>query len=177
MSGHLVFYPSCSSRHLVSPTLVRNLVGHSLEMSSRQTAPPLVYPSANGVRAPPQVGKSRVKGGFAAFGRRRSVGTRQAHCQTENRLRRRVDMERSCTSGAVEWTWDTVAFGRRCWLGSEREAEGVDLRERRRLGRVLRRFWEAPKSRHQAGAAAQDATSCGRRQVDRALRRLWGRRW
>ena len=66
------------------------------------------------------MGKSRVKEGVAAFGRRPWVGARQGRRQREDRLRRRVDMECRCTRGAVEWTWDAVAFGRRRWLGSER---------------------------------------------------------
>ena len=56
-------------------------------------------------------------------------------------------------------------------------AEGAALRERHQLDIVLRRFWEALKGRHQAGAAAEDTTSYVRRQVDRALRRIWGPRW
>ena len=71
--------------------------------------------------------------------------------QREDRLRRRVDMECRCTRGAAEWTWDVVAFGRRRWLGGEgggAAEEGATLRERRRLDRVLRRVWEAPKGRH-----------------------------
>ena len=45
---------------------------------------------------------------------------RQGCRQREDRLRYWVDMERRCTWGAIEWTWDAVEFGRRRWLGSER---------------------------------------------------------
>ena len=68
------------------------------------------------------------------------MGARQGHRQREDGLRGRVDMECRCSKSAVEWTWDAVAFGRRCWLGIERgrrqRAPPVD--------RVLRRIWEAP---------------------------------
>ena len=49
----------------------------SQALSSRQTAPSSVYQSDNGVRAPPQVGKSQVKGGVATFGTR-PLGERKA---------------------------------------------------------------------------------------------------
>ena len=82
----------------------------SQKLSSRQRAPPSVYPSASWVRAPPHVGKRRVKGGVAAFGRRPWVGDRQGRLQREDRLYCRVDMECRCTRGAVEWVWDADAM-------------------------------------------------------------------
>ena len=43
--------------------IVINQMGiRSQTLSSRQRAPPSVYPSANGVRAPPHLGKNRVNG-------------------------------------------------------------------------------------------------------------------
>ena len=48
------------------------------------------------------------------------MDARQGRRQGEDRLRRRIEMERRCTWGAVKWKWDAVAFGRRRWLGSER---------------------------------------------------------
>ena len=96
----------------------------SQALSSRQRAPPAVYPQYSKYRestqvpmgngaAALQVGKSRVKGGVAVFDRRPWVGARQGRRQREDRLRRRVDVERHCTWGAVEWTWDVVVLGRR----------------------------------------------------------------
>ena len=67
-------------------------------------------------------------------------------------------MEHRCTwgGGAVEWAWDAVAFGgrggrmgmgRRCvWEAAE---DGAALRARRRIDRMLRRFWGAPKGTKQ----------------------------
>ena len=48
------------------------------------------------------------------------MDARQGRRQGEDRLRRRIEIERRCTWGAVKWKWDAVAFGRRRWLGSER---------------------------------------------------------
>ena len=42
-----------------------------------------------------------------------TLGRGAARRQRDDRLRRRVDVEHRCTWGAVEWTWDAVAFGRR----------------------------------------------------------------
>ena len=95
------------------------------------------------------MGKGPVKWGVAALRRRLWVGARQGRRQREVRLRRRVDMERRCTWGAVGWKWDIVAFGRRRWIASERgaAAEGAALCDCRRLDGVLCRFWEAPMGR------------------------------
>ena len=114
-------------------------------MSSRERAPSSVYQSANEVREPPHVGKSRVKGGVAAFERRPWVGATQGRRQREDRLHRRVDVKHCCTWGAVEWTWDAVVLVRQL---AGAAAEGATLRERHRLDSVLRRFLEAPKVRH-----------------------------
>ena len=112
-------YPT-SNKYMLALIVINQMGKDSQALSSRQRAPPSVCPSASGVRAPLQVGKSRVKGGVAAFGRRPWVGTRQGRRPRDDRLHCRVDMECCCTRGAVEWTWDAVAFGRRRWLGSER---------------------------------------------------------
>ena len=77
-------YPNCSvsmeptkSKRYMLAWIVINQIGiRSQALSSRQWASPSVYPSANGVRAPPHVGKGRVKGGVAVFGMRHWVGTR-----------------------------------------------------------------------------------------------------
>ena len=121
-------YPNCSvpmeptkSKNYMLALIVINQMGiRSQALSSRQRAPPSVYPSANGIKAPPHVGKSRVKWGVPVCGKRPWVGTMQERCQREDRLRHRVDMEHRCVWGAVEWTWNAAAFGRRRWQVSAR---------------------------------------------------------
>ena len=69
--------PTKSKKYALALNVINEMgvSGHAL--SGRQRAPHSVYAIASGVRAPPHVGRSRVKGGIAAFGRRPWVGARQ----------------------------------------------------------------------------------------------------
>ena len=62
--------PTKSKRSMLALIVINRMGIRSQALSSRQRAPPSVYQSANGVRAQLQVGKSQVKGGIAALGRR-----------------------------------------------------------------------------------------------------------
>ena len=77
-----------SKKYMLALIVINQMGKRSQALSSRQRAPPSVYPSASGVRAPPHVGKSRVKGCVAVFGRRPWAGARQGRRQREDGLRR-----------------------------------------------------------------------------------------
>ena len=121
-------YPNClvpmepteSEKSMLTLIMINQMGKRIQALSSRQGVPSSVYSSANEVRAPPRARKSRVKGDVVALGRRPWVGAREGRRQREDRLRRRVDIERRCTWGAVEWRWDADAFGRRSLLSNER---------------------------------------------------------
>ena len=82
---YLHAYPNCSVRmkptkskeYMLSSIVINQMGKCSQVLFSRQRAPPSVYRSASGIRAPPHVGKSRVKESIAALGRRPWVGARQ----------------------------------------------------------------------------------------------------
>ena len=101
-----------SKKSMLAFIAINQMGTRSHALSSRQRVPPSVCPSANEVRAPLHVRKSRVKRGVTAFGRRPWVGARPGRRQRDDRLRRRVDVERRCAWGAVEWT---VCTGHRPW--------------------------------------------------------------
>ena len=86
--------PTKSKKCMLTLSVINQMGTRSQVLSNRQTAPPSVYPNVNRVRAPPRVGRRRVKGGVAAFERRPWVGAGQGRRQSGDRLRRRVDMER-----------------------------------------------------------------------------------
>ena len=88
--------PTRSKNYMLALIVINQMGIRSQALSSRQRAPPSVYPSANEIRVQPHVGKSRAKWSVAACGRRHSVGARQGHRQREDRLCCRVDMEHCC---------------------------------------------------------------------------------
>ena len=86
--------PTKSKKYMLTLSVINQMGIRSQVLSNRQRAPPSVYPIANRVRAPPRMGRRRVKDGVAAFERRPWMCARQGHRQSGDRLRRRVDMER-----------------------------------------------------------------------------------
>ena len=54
--------PTKNKKSMFALIVINQMGKRSHALSSRQREPTSVYPSANGVRASPHVGKSRVKG-------------------------------------------------------------------------------------------------------------------
>ena len=98
MPTQTTHYPT-SNKYMLALIAINQMDKGIQALSSRQRAPPSVCPSASGVRAPPQVRKSRVKGGVGGFGRRPWVGARQGRRQREDRLHCRVNIWSAATLG------------------------------------------------------------------------------